>query len=49
LLKDLDPPVNPSKMIDDPEDKKPKDWVGGGGGGGSSSSSRWGKCLIHTI
>mmetsp|Transcript_39604 Transcript_39604/g.61787 ORF Transcript_39604/g.61787 Transcript_39604/m.61787 type:complete len:552 (+) Transcript_39604:50-1705(+) len=27
LLKDMDPPVNPEKMIDDPEDKKPADWV----------------------
>lgn len=27
LLEDFDPPVNPSKEIDDPEDKKPEDWV----------------------
>eukprot|EP00961_Rhodomonas_salina_P075294 1010220-Rhodomonas_salina.1 len=27
LLKDLDPPINPEKEIDDPEDKKPADWV----------------------
>lgn len=26
LLKDMEPPVNPPKMIDDPEDKKPEDW-----------------------
>lgn len=26
LLKDLDPPVNPSEYIDDPFDKKPQDW-----------------------
>ncbi|EPQ30346.1 uncharacterized protein PFL1_01872 [Pseudozyma flocculosa PF-1] len=27
LLEDFDPPVNPPKEIDDPEDKKPADWV----------------------
>eukprot|EP00898_Chlorokybus_atmophyticus_P003345 jgi/Chlat1/4010/Chrsp26S04079 len=27
LLTDFDPPVNPPKMMDDPEDKKPEDWV----------------------
>lgn len=27
LLEDLQPPVNPAKMIDDPEDKKPENWV----------------------
>jgi hypothetical protein len=27
LLEDFDPPVNPSKEIDDDEDKKPEDWV----------------------
>ncbi|KAF9817963.1 hypothetical protein IEO21_03038 [Rhodonia placenta] len=27
LLEDFNPPVNPSKEIDDPEDKKPADWV----------------------
>jgi calnexin len=27
LLKDFDPPVNPPVQIDDPNDKKPKDWV----------------------
>jgi len=27
LLKDMDPPVNPDKEIDDPDDKKPSDWV----------------------
>jgi hypothetical protein len=27
LLDDFDPPVNPSKEIDDPKDKKPADWV----------------------
>eukprot|EP00003_Mantamonas_plastica_P030194 TRINITY_DN737_c0_g1_i4.p1 TRINITY_DN737_c0_g1~~TRINITY_DN737_c0_g1_i4.p1 ORF type:complete len:501 (+),score=240.69 TRINITY_DN737_c0_g1_i4:1639-3141(+) len=27
LLKDFLPPVNPPKMIDDPTDKKPADWV----------------------
>lgn len=27
LLVDMQPPVNPPKMIDDPEDKKPEDWV----------------------
>ncbi|KAG7452130.1 Calreticulin-domain-containing protein [Guyanagaster necrorhizus] len=27
LLEDFDPPVNPSKEIDDPEDTKPEDWV----------------------
>ncbi|KAG2022694.1 calnexin [Coprinopsis cinerea AmutBmut pab1-1] len=27
LLEDFDPPVNPPKEIDDPEDKKPDDWV----------------------
>lgn len=26
LLNDMEPPVNPPKMIDDPEDKKPDDW-----------------------
>jgi len=26
LLTDMEPPVNPEKMIDDPEDKKPEDW-----------------------
>ncbi|EKX37274.1 hypothetical protein GUITHDRAFT_165512 [Guillardia theta CCMP2712] len=27
LLKDMDPPVNPPKEIDDPDDVKPSDWV----------------------
>jgi calnexin len=27
LLKDFEPPVNPPKEIDDPEDKKPENWV----------------------
>ena len=27
LLEDFNPPVNPPKLIDDPEDKKPEDWV----------------------
>jgi len=27
LLEDFKPPVNPSKIIDDPNDKKPSDWV----------------------
>ena len=27
LLADMDPPVNPEKEIDDPDDKKPADWV----------------------
>jgi calnexin len=27
LLEDFDPPVNPPKEIDDPNDKKPEDWV----------------------
>ncbi|KAI5786438.1 Calreticulin family-domain-containing protein [Peziza echinospora] len=27
LLEDFNPPVNPAKEIDDPEDKKPADWV----------------------
>ncbi|CDO73132.1 hypothetical protein BN946_scf185007.g186 [Trametes cinnabarina] len=27
LLEDFTPPVNPPKEIDDPEDKKPEDWV----------------------
>lgn len=27
MLEDFDPPFNPPKEIDDPEDKKPKDWV----------------------
>jgi len=27
LLEDFNPPVNPSKLIDDPEDKKPENWV----------------------
>jgi hypothetical protein len=27
LLEDFEPPVNPPKEIDDPEDKKPSDWV----------------------
>ena len=26
LLTDMDPPVNPEKEIDDPDDKKPDDW-----------------------
>jgi len=26
LLKDLQPPINPEKEIDDPEDSKPEDW-----------------------
>jgi calnexin len=26
LLKDMEPPVNPPKMVDDTEDKKPDDW-----------------------
>ena len=27
LLEDFEPSVNPSKEIDDPNDKKPEDWV----------------------
>jgi hypothetical protein len=27
LLEDFEPPVNPPKEIDDPDDKKPEDWV----------------------
>ncbi|KAJ2996557.1 hypothetical protein HDV02_006390 [Globomyces sp. JEL0801] len=27
LLENFEPPVNPPKQIDDPEDKKPSDWV----------------------
>lgn len=27
LLTDFNPPINPPKEIDDPEDKKPADWV----------------------
>ncbi|CEM22137.1 unnamed protein product [Vitrella brassicaformis CCMP3155] len=27
LLKDMEPPINPPEMIDDPTDKKPDDWV----------------------
>jgi len=27
LLEDFGPAVNPPKEIDDPEDKKPEDWV----------------------
>lgn len=27
LLEDFSPSVNPDKEIDDPEDKKPEDWV----------------------
>lgn len=27
LLEDFQPPINPPKEIDDPEDKKPEDWV----------------------
>lgn len=27
LLSDLDPPINPPKVIDDPSDTKPEDWV----------------------
>ena len=27
LLEDFTPAVNPPKEIDDPEDKKPEDWV----------------------
>merc|ERR1719203_1018337 len=27
LLEDFEPPVNPPKQIDDPEDEKPEDWV----------------------
>jgi len=27
LMEDFDPPVNPAKQIDDPEDEKPQDWV----------------------
>jgi len=26
LLKDMEPPINPPKMVDDPEDIKPEDW-----------------------
>lgn len=26
LLKDMDPPINPPKLVDDPEDIKPEDW-----------------------
>ncbi|KAJ3028639.1 UNVERIFIED_CONTAM: hypothetical protein HDU68_001220 [Siphonaria sp. JEL0065] len=27
LLKDVEPPVNPPKLIDDPKDQKPEDWI----------------------
>lgn len=27
LLEDMTPPINPPKLIDDPDDKKPSDWV----------------------
>ena len=27
LLEDFEPAVNPAREIDDPEDKKPSDWV----------------------
>ena len=27
MLEDFDPAVNPSEEIDDPEDKKPEDWI----------------------
>jgi hypothetical protein len=27
ILEDFDPAVNPPEEIDDPEDKKPEDWV----------------------
>ena len=27
IFEDFDPPFNPPKMIDDPEDSKPEDWV----------------------
>lgn len=27
LLEDFTPPVNPPKEIEDPDDKKPEDWV----------------------
>lgn len=27
ILEDFDPAVNPAEEIDDPEDKKPEDWV----------------------
>ena len=27
LLTDFNPPINPPKEIDDPDDKKPSDWV----------------------
>eukprot|EP00618_Florenciella_parvula_P001488 CAMPEP_0119510268 /NCGR_PEP_ID=MMETSP1344-20130328/29302_1 /TAXON_ID=236787 /ORGANISM="Florenciella parvula, Strain CCMP2471" /LENGTH=539 /DNA_ID=CAMNT_0007547179 /DNA_START=28 /DNA_END=1647 /DNA_ORIENTATION=+ len=27
LLEDMEPPVNPAKVIDDPNDSKPSDWV----------------------
>ena len=27
LLEDFNPPVTPPQEIDDPEDKKPEDWV----------------------
>ena len=26
LLKDMEPPINPPKLVDDPEDVKPEDW-----------------------
>ena len=27
LLESMEPPINPAKIIDDPDDKKPSDWV----------------------
>ena len=27
ILEDFDPSINPPEEIDDPEDKKPEDWV----------------------
>jgi hypothetical protein len=27
ILEDFDPAINPPEEIDDPEDKKPEDWV----------------------
>ena len=27
ILEDFDPAINPPEEIDDPEDKKPEDWI----------------------
>lgn len=27
ILEDFDPSINPAEEIDDPEDKKPEDWI----------------------